>query len=60
MRLHVRGRTQRRSPSLRAQRREEGEARNAEWRKMSVADQVSSLIGRRGKSEKQLARLQGD
>jgi hypothetical protein len=54
------GRTQHRGRGCKDERRAEGEARNAEWRKLSVDEQVRSLIGRRGESKKQLKRLQGD
>jgi hypothetical protein len=54
------GRTQRRGQGAKDERRAEADARNAAWRLLALHDQVMSLIGRRGKSKKQLARLQGD
>jgi hypothetical protein len=42
----------------RERRREEGETRNAAWRALSKEQQVASLLGRRGESRRQLAKLQ--
>ncbi len=53
------GRSQRRGPAVRQEKREAAEAMVAEWRKLSVAEQIASLLRRRGNSKRQLARLRG-
>lgn len=51
------GRSQRRGPAVKQERREEAVVRVAAWRALSPAEQLASLSGRRGESRKQVGRL---
>ena len=47
-----------RNENRRKKVREEADERNKEWAKLSPAQQISSLRGRRGKSKKQIKRIE--
>ncbi len=55
--MRINGRTQRRGTGARDTRREEGVARNAQWAGLTTAQKVASLMGRRGGSARQMAKL---
>jgi NADH:ubiquinone oxidoreductase subunit B-like Fe-S oxidoreductase len=40
------------------QKRKDGEERNKQWQEMSTADKIASLKGRRGKSKRQMKKLE--